>query len=149
MAITAHAFPQLTQQLASKNLNITSGSTDTFKVALGNTTGPVTLATTGVQACVTFANWTAIVPEISGTGYTAGGLAFSPAATTTGNVLTFTTATSLAWSNSTITANQAMFYDVTANVCLAFWDFGGAVSSSSGSFTLTVNAAGIFTVTVS
>lgn len=149
MAVTAHVFPQFQLGLASKLQNLSS---DTLKVALSNTAGPVTLATTGVQAAKLFTDWTSnVAAEITGTGYTAGGQTLtSVASSVTGNVWTFSAA-SPAWTTSTITANQAIFYDSTASTeqLICFWDFGGAVSDTAGTFTLTVSGSGIVTATAS
>ena len=149
MTVTAHVFPQFELGLASKLQNL---STDTIKVALSNAAGPVTLATSGVQAAKLFTDWTSnVAAEITGTGYTAGGQTLTGVSSTvTGDVWTLT-ATSPSWASSTITANQAVFYDSTASTVqlIAFWDFGGAVSDTSGTYTLTINASGIVTATVS
>ena len=145
---TAHVFPQFQLGLASKLQNL---STDTIKVALGNAAGPITLSTTGIQAAKLFTDWTAIVTEITGTGYTAGGATLTGVTSSvTGDVWTLT-ATSPSWTSSTITANQAVFYDSSASTeqLIAFWDFGGAVSDTSGTYTLTITASGIVTATVS
>lgn len=149
MTVFAHVFPQFELGLAGKLQNL---ATDSIKVALSNTAGPVGLATTGVQAAKLFTDWTSnVAAEISGTGYTAGGQLLSGVSSTvTGNVWTLT-ATSPAWTSSTLTANQAIFYDSSASTIqlIAFWDFGGAVSDTSGTYTLTINASGIVTATVS
>ena len=149
MAPTAHVFPQFQQGLASKLQNL---STDTIKVALSNVAGPVTLATSGVQAAKLFTDWTSnVAAEITGTGYTAGGQTLSGVSSTvTGNVWTLT-ATSPSWPSSTITANQAIWYDATASTeqLIAFWDFGGAVSDLAGTYQLTISASGIVAATVS
>ena len=61
---------------------------------------------------------------------------------------------SLAWTDSTISATYAMFYDYTlggnsdtAGVPVCYWDFGSTESSSSTSFTLTLatSAGGVVT----
>jgi len=149
MTVTAHVFPQFQLGLAGKLQNI---ATDSIYCALSNTAGPVTLATSGVQAAKLWTDWkTNVAAEITGTGYTAGGqLLTGVSSSVAGDVWTFT-ATSPSWTSSTITANQAIFYDSTASTIqlIAFWDFGGAVSDTSGTYTLTINASGIVTATVS
>lgn len=149
MAVTAHVFPQFQLGLAQK---LQSLGADAINVALSNAAGPVNLATAGVQAAKTWADWKAnVAAEIAGTGYTAGGVALTGVTSTvTGNVWTLN-ATSPSWASSTITANQAIFYDTTAGTeqLIAFWDFGGAVSSTAATYTLTINASGIVTATAS
>jgi hypothetical protein len=148
MTLTAHVFPQFQQGLGSALQDL---PTDTIKVALGNVAGPVTLETAGIQAAKLFADWTAIVPEITGDGYTAGGDTLSGVSiSVTGDVWTLT-ATSPEWPDSTLTANQAVWYDHTAETIqlIAFWDFGGAISDVSGTYELVINASGVVTATVS
>lgn len=151
MTYTAHVFPQFALGLAQKLQNLGS---DSIKVALGNAAGPITLATAGISTAKLFTDWTAIVPEITGTGYTAGGVLLTGVSSSVGgsnNSVYTLTASNPSWTTSTITANQAVFYDSSATTeqLIAFWDFGGALSDSSGTFTLLINAAGIFTDTAS
>jgi hypothetical protein len=147
MAVTAHVFQQWAQGAASKLQNLSS---DTVKVALSNTAGPVTQATAGVQAAKLWTDWTTnVTTEISGTGYTTGGATLAGLSVTTAtNVMTFT-ATSPSWTTATFTANQAVFYDSTAitEQLICWWDFGGAVSVTAGTFTLTISGSGLVQVT--
>ncbi len=149
MTFTAHVFPQFALGLAQKLQNLAS---DSIYVALSDAAGPITLATSGVQAAKLWTDWTSnVAAEITGTGYSAGGLLLSGVSSTvTGDVWTLT-ASNPSWTNSTFTANQAIFYDQSASTeqLIAFWDFGGAVSDVAGTFTLNINASGIVTNTVS
>ncbi len=90
----------------------------------------------------------------NGNGYTTGGatLANKALATST-TVLTFD-ADDVSWANSTITARYAVIYDASPSAAadkklLAYVDFGADKSSSSGTFQITWNASGIFTITAS
>ena len=96
-----------------------------------------------------------VTNEVTGTGYTAGGEALASAS------LTYTAGTNVlkldgadtVWASSTITARYAVIYDSTpatdaTRPLIAYVDFGADVSSSSGDFTITWDAAGIATVTV-
>jgi hypothetical protein len=91
--------------------------------------------------------------EVSGTGYTAGGAALtSTAISVSGRVTTFDAADT-AWSSSTITARYAVLYDDTEAAeadqpLILYVDFGEDKSSEGGTFQLTWNASGIFTITV-
>ena len=146
MAVTAHVYPQFQQKMATKAVNL---STDPLKVMLVNggsfDNTDVTIA--DVKANAGFV-------EASGTGYTAGGAALaSVTLTTSGNVTTLTCANP-AWSSSTISATGAVFYDAVGgtdatNFPIVYWDFGGTVSDTSGNFTLTINASGLWTDTAS
>jgi hypothetical protein len=66
-------------------------------------------------------------------------------------VATFTSSTSPAWTGATFTANQAVLYQSSASTYQlgAFWDFGGSVSVAGQTLTLTINASGLLTATVS
>lgn len=97
-----------------------------------------------------------VTNEVTGTGYTAGGATLtSPAVTYTGatNVFAFDAADA-SWATSTITARYAVIYDATpatdaTRPLLAYVDFGSDVSTTGGTFSITWDAAGLFTVTVS
>lgn len=152
MAVTAHVFPQFAIGLGLGNINMTSG---TYKVALGNAAGPITEATAGISTAKLFTDWTAIVTEITGTGYTAGGATVSSPTWTAGGtnntVATWTSGTNPSWTTATFTANQAVFYESSASTyqLICFWDFGGAVSVTGSTFTLTINGSGLLTATAS
>jgi hypothetical protein len=90
--------------------------------------------------------------EVSGTGYTAGGVAItSTELTVSAGVLTYDAADA-SWASSTITsAMAAVGYFArggadTADELVFLSDFVTAASSSSGTFTIQWNASGIFTV---
>lgn len=91
--------------------------------------------------------------EVTGTGYTAGG------ATLANKSVTYTGATNVtkfdaddvSWTSSTITARYAVIYDSTGtastSALIGYVDFGSNQSSSSGTFSIVWDAAGIFTTT--
>jgi hypothetical protein len=152
MAVTGHVFPQWIIGVNAGNIAMTGG---TYKVALGNAAGPIGLATSGISTAKLFTDWTAIVPEITGTGYTSGGATVSSPTFTAGgtnnSVATWTSGTNPSWTTATFTANQAVFYESSASTyqLIAFFDFGGAVSVTGSTFTLTINGSGLLTATVS
>ena len=92
----------------------------------------------------------------SGTGYTAGGATLgSPTLTYTAgtNVLKLS-GDNVSWAASTITARYAIIYDSSpgtagTNPLLCYVDFGGNVTSTAGTFTITWAAGGIATITAS
>jgi hypothetical protein len=147
MAETQHNFPQFAIGVGNGNINLSSG---TWKVALGNAAGPVTLATSGISTAKLFTDWTAIVAEITGAGYIAGGVTVSAptwlAGGTNNATATFTSATNPSWTGATFSANQAVLYQSSASgyQLACFWDFGGSIPVSSQTFLLTINAAGFF-----
>lgn len=96
-----------------------------------------------------------VANEVVGAGYAAGGQVLAGKAVTyTGatNVLKFT-CSSPAWANATITARFAVFYDRTPAadatrplfVCVRF---AADVISTNGAFTVTIDPAGLATITM-
>lgn len=92
--------------------------------------------------------------EISGTGYTAGGTALASKAltyTAGTNVVKFD-ADDLQWTTATFAAAYAVIYKDTGNPVtsplIGYVNFGGEVSVTAGTFTLSWHANGIFTITV-
>ena len=151
-ALTAHVFPQFLLGVNAGHISMTGG---TYKVALGNAAGPISLSTAGISTAALFTDWTAIVPEITGTGYSAGGNPVSSptfaAGGTNNSVTTWTSATNPSWTSATFTANQAVFYESSATVSqlICFWDFGGSVPVTAATFTLSISGSGLLTATVS
>lgn len=123
--------------------------TDTIKVAL--------VAATYTPAQDTDDYWSDVVAnEVTGTGYTATGetLASKTIDYTAGTNVIKLDAADVTWAASTITARYAVIYDASpatdaTRPLLGYVDFGSNQSSSNGNFTLTWDAAGIFTITIS
>src|SRR5271155_4120478 len=115
MAVTGHVFPQFFIGVAAGDISLPGG---TWKMALGNAAGPIGLATAGISTAKLFTDWTAIVAEITGTGYTAGGVTVSAPPLAAGgsnnSIATFTSGTSPSWAGATFTANQAVLYQSSA-----------------------------------
>jgi hypothetical protein len=144
MAVSAKYYGNFFVHLAEKRIDFNS---DAIKVAL------CTSAYTPDQDGHDFFN--DITNEVTGTGYTAGGL------TLTGCTITYTGGTNTlkfdaddaTWSASTITARYAVVYDSTpgtaaTNPLILYVDFDADVSSTAGDFKITWDAAGLATVTV-
>lgn len=91
--------------------------------------------------------------EVSGTGYTAGGATLASKAVTydSGTNVTKFDAADVSWTSSTITARYAVIYLSTGTAStsplIAYVDFGSDQSSSSGTFQIVWDSAGIFTTT--
>lgn len=145
MAVSAKIYGKFFNALADKTIDLNS---DTIKVAL------CTSSYTPDQDAHDFFN--DITNEVTGTGYTAGGATLgSPSFSYTGasNVWAFD-GNDVSWSSSTITARYAIIYDSSpgtsaTNPLICYVDFGADVSTTAGTFTITWDAAGIFTITVS
>lgn len=152
MALTAHVFPQFAIGIGDGFMNLGS---DTLKVALSNATGPVGLSTSGVSTAKLFTDWKSnVAAEITGTGYTAGGATLASVTYTAGgtnDTVATLTCSNPAWTTATFTANQAVFYDSSASTyqLICFWDFGGSVTVTAGTFTLSINGSGLLTATAS
>lgn len=152
MAVTGHVFPEFFAGLVASNITMPGG---TWKVALGNAAGPISLSTTGISTAKLFTDWTAIVAEITGTGYTAGGVTVASPTFAIGGtnnaVATFTSATNPSWTTATFSYNQAVLYQSSASTIqlAAFWDFGGSTAVTAQTLTLTINASGLLTATTS
>ncbi len=85
--------------------------------------------------------------EISGTGYTANGVALASKAVTQAATTKFD-ATDVVWTTSTFSAYHAVIYDdtLTNNDLMCSFDFGGEKSVSAGTFTIEWHSEGIITL---
>jgi hypothetical protein len=114
--------------------NFTTGTGNTFKLALYNNSASFTAATTAYTVTNEVAN--------SGT-YTAGGGTLTNVTPTSTGTTAFTDFADLSFTSATITAFGALIYNDTAagdpTVCVL--DFGGAKTSTSGTFTIIFPAA--------
>lgn len=144
MAVSNKFYGKFFLSLANKEVDLNS---DTIKVAL------VTSSYTFDQDAHDYFN--DITNEVTGTGYSAGGAAVgSPSISYTGASNTFAfDGNDVSWTTSTITARGAVVYDSSpgsssTNPLICFVDFGADVSTTSGTFTITWDAAGIGTVVV-
>lgn len=145
MAVTANVYGLFYKSAFNKELDL---DTDTIKVMLCTSSYTPNQDTHQYKSSVT--------NEVTGTGYTAGGLTIvSPTVTynTGTNTVTFDSTTDPQWTGSTITARYAVYYDATpgsdaTRPLISYVDFGADVTSTAGNFTITLDAAGIFTVTV-
>lgn len=116
-------------QLMQAVHNFTTGSGNTFKLALYDNSPSFTAATTAYTASGEVAN--------SGT-YSAGGGALTNVTPTSSGTTAFTDFADLSFTSATITAYGAMIYNDSAagdpSVCIL--DFGGAKTSTNGTFTI-------------
>lgn len=91
-----------------------------------------------------------VTNEVSGTGYTAGGKAYtSTEITLSSGVLTYDAA-DVSWTSSTITARGSVLYrDTTVSTTDELYmahTFGSDIASTAGTFTVAWNASGILTL---
>jgi len=111
------------------DFDFSSGTAQTFKVALYTSAATLGAATTGYSA----------TNEVAGTGYSAGGntLTISQVPTSSGTTA-FLDFADTTWSAATITARGALIYlaDGATNPAVAVLDFGGDKTSTAGDFTI-------------
>ena len=109
--------------------NFTTGTGNTFKLALYDNSASFTAATTAYTATNEVAN--------SGT-YAAGGGSLTNVTPTSTGTTAFTDFADLSFTSATITAFGALIYNDTAagNPTVCVLDFGGAKTSTSGTFTI-------------
>lgn len=128
MAITQAVCTSFKVALLDGEMDFSSDTGDTFKIALYTSSATLGAATTAY----TTSN------EVSGTGYTAGGedlvISANPSSSGTTAFLDFSDVT---FSASTITARGALIYKSGGgDPAVAVLDFGADKSSTSGEFTI-------------
>jgi len=140
MAITQTMCTSFKKALLDGEMDFSSNTSQSYKIALYTNSASLD-ATTAVY---TTSN------EVSGTGYTAGGVALtiSTAPTTSGTTayLSFSNAT---WANSTITARGALIYQTGGTTpAVAVLDFGSDKVTSGTTFQVTFPTANSTTAIV-
>jgi hypothetical protein len=124
--------------------------THVFKIALVTSSQTFTAAFAGTSTDARYADITAQVAN--GAGYTTGGITLTMVVTRSVATVTVDSSVDPAWTTATITAKWGIVYNDTATNkdMLGFVDLetgGGSISSTSGTFQITWNAAGLFTLT--
>jgi hypothetical protein len=108
--------------------NFTTGTGDTYKLALYDNSASFTAATTAYTA----------TNEVSGTGYSAGGGTLTNVTPTSSGTTAFIDFDDLTFSTATITARGALIYNSSAagNPAVCILDFGADKTSTAGDFTI-------------
>jgi len=133
MAISQAMATSFKVQILGGDFDFSSGTGETFKIALFTSSATLGAATTAY----------ATTNEVTGTGYTAGGntltISANPASSGTTAFLDFADTT---WSSATITARGALIYKSGGtNPAIAVLDFGADKTSTAGDFTIVFPAA--------
>jgi len=128
MAITQAMCTSFKQALLDGEMDFSSDTAQTYKIALYTSSATLDASTTAYS----------VTNEVSGTGYSAGGntLTISTNPTTSGTTayLSFSNTT---WSTATITARGALIYQSGgSNPAVAVLDFGSDKTSTAGDFTI-------------
>jgi len=122
------------QQILQGVHDFTASTGDTFKLAMYDNSASFTAATTAYTA----------TNEVAASGsYTAGGGTLTNVTPTTSGTTAFTDFADLSFTSATITAYGAMIYNSTptsgsglTNPSVCILDFGGAKTSTAGTFTI-------------
>jgi hypothetical protein len=135
MAFTGNFMPtSFKVQILQGVHNFSTGSGQTFKLAMYNNSASFTAATTAYTT----------TNEVAASGsYVAGGGTLTKVTPTSSGTTAFTDFADISFTTATITAYGAMIYNDTAtgNPAVAILDFGGAKTSTSGTFTIIFPAA--------
>jgi len=127
MAITQAMCTSFKKELLEGVHNFKNSGGSTFKLALFTSSASLDAATTAYSTS----------NEVSGTGYSAGGLALTRVDPSTSGTTALTDFADLTFSTATITANGAVIYNSSASdkavIVLAF---GGDKTSTAGDFTI-------------
>jgi len=131
MAITQAMCTSFKEDLFQKEQDL---DTDTIKIALYTSSATLDATTTAYTAS----------GEVSGTGYTAGGVTLTGATIGTSGTTAYVDFDDPEWTSASFTARGALIYnDTTAgNNSVAVLDFGGDFTVSSGTFRIVFPAAG-------
>jgi len=117
------------QQLMQAVHNFTTGTGNTFKLALYDNNAAFTAATTAYT----------VTDEVPNSGsYSAGGGTLTNVTPTTSGTTAFTDFNDLTFTSATITAYGALIYNssVVGNPTVCVLDFGGAKTSTTGTFAI-------------
>mgnify|MGYP003152362706 FL=1 len=133
MAIKQAMCTSFKQALLDGEMDFSSDTSQTFKIALYTSSADLSASTTTYST----------TNEISGTGYTAGGNTLTIASnSTTSGTTAFVDFSDTSWTSSSITARGALIYKSGGtNPSIAVLDFGEDKSSISGTFTVTFPTA--------
>lgn len=127
MAITQAMCTSFKKALLDGEMDFSSDTTQTFKVALYTSSATLDASTTAYTT----------TNEVTGTGYTAGGNTLTVVVPTTSGTTAFIDFANTTWSTATITARGALVYrSGGGNPAIAVLDFGEDKSTTAGNFTI-------------
>ena len=108
-------------------------ATDTIKIALFTSSATLGATTTAYSTS----------NEISGTGYSAGGVALTSQVVSTSSTTAYFDAADPSWTSASFTANGAIIYNSTnSDKAIAVLAFGGDFTVAGGTFKIIFPAAG-------
>lgn len=137
MAITSALCTSFKKELLERKHDFNTTSGHTFKIALYTSSATLGASTTNY----TTSN------EVTGTGYTAGGIALTNIDPTSSGTTAFIDFADATWTSATITAAGALIYNTTTDGgsattnAVAVISFGGDKTSTNGDFVIQFPAA--------
>jgi hypothetical protein len=130
MAITQAMCTSFKQELFNKEHDL---DTDTIKIALYTSSASLGAGTTAYSTS----------NEISGAGYSAGGITMTGATLGTSGVVAFVDFNDPEWTSATFTTAGALIYnDSVSDKAIAVLSFGGDFTVTAGTFRIVLPAAG-------
>ncbi len=136
MAITTAMCTSFKKELFEAVHDFTS---DTFKIALYDSSATLGASTTAYSTS----------NEVSGTGYSAGGVALTIVAPATDGTTALVDIGDVSWSGATFAANGALIYNSSkSNKAVAVLSFGSVQNVSSANFNITMPTAAAGTAIV-
>ena len=127
MAITQTMCTSFKKALLDGEMDFSSNTSQTFKIALFTSAATLNADTTAYTSS----------NEVVGAGYTAGGNTLTVIAPTTSGTTAFLDFSDTTWSTATITARGALIYQSGgSNPAVAVLDFGSDKSTVADSFTV-------------
>lgn len=131
MAIVQTACTVFKTNLLRGDEDFNTGSPYTYKIALYTANASLDASTT----VYTTAN------EITGTGYTAGGLVITPVAPASSGSVAYISFSNAVWSNASFTTRGALIYNSTTGAAVFVLNFGADKTCVNQTFTVTFPAA--------
>lgn len=133
MAITNAMCTSFKKALLDGEMDFSSDTSQTFKIALFTSSASLDASTTAYSS----------TNEVSGTGYTAGGATLSIAANPTASGTTvYLDFADAQWTSASFTARGALIYKSgSGNPAVCVLDFGSDKTASSSNFTVVFPAA--------
>ena len=130
MAITQAMCTSFKSEILQEGHNL---ATDTIKLALFTSSASLGAGTTAYSTS----------NEVSGTGYTAGGVTLTSTTVSTSGTTAFFDADDPTFTSASFTARGALIYNSSnSDKAIAVLDFGGDFTVSSGTFKIVFPAAG-------
>ena len=130
MAITQAMATSFKSEILQEGHNLAS---DTLKIALYTSSASLDASTTAYSTS----------NEISGTGYSAGGVTLTNTTVSTTGTTAFFDADDPTWTSASFTARGALIYNTSnSNKAIAILNFGGDFTVASGTFRIVFPAAG-------